>query len=140
MLVFRDSLGAVNGHSYTWEKGEKPTKEVVASIVGRVDKKNKSLSFREDKITSNKGFESNVTICLVQAVLILVAQTLARAEVAIEAEHEPGELQRAAASRQLEEVLAGSRLPAGGAATPRPSVACEIDVVAPPDALNSAAT
>jgi hypothetical protein len=65
-LVFTDSGGYIRGHSYTWlyEKSE-----VKATITGFIDKKNKTLSFKENNILYNKGFQSNTTICLINAVL-----------------------------------------------------------------------
>jgi hypothetical protein len=65
-LVFTDSLGHIKGHSYTWlyEKSE-----VKATITGYIDRHKKTLSFKENNIVYNKGFQSNTTICLINAVL-----------------------------------------------------------------------
>ena len=65
-LVFKDSLGYIKGHSYTWlyEKSE-----VKAAITGYIDRINKTLSFKETDIIYNKGFQSNTTICLINALL-----------------------------------------------------------------------
>ncbi len=65
-LIFTDSADYIKGYSYTWlyEKSE-----VQASILGYIDKKNRTLSFRETSIVYNHGFQSNTTICLINAVL-----------------------------------------------------------------------
>jgi hypothetical protein len=65
-LIFTDSLGYIKGHSYTWlyEKSE-----VQAAITGYIDKKNKTFSFKENIILYNRGFQSNTTICLINALL-----------------------------------------------------------------------
>lgn len=65
-LVFTDSSGHINGYAYTWLYEQK---EVKAAITGFIDKKNKTLSFKETHIIYNHGFESNTTICLISAVL-----------------------------------------------------------------------
>jgi len=65
-LVFEDSLGVLKGHSYTYLFEDK---EVKAMITGTIDPSNKTLSFKETSIIYNHGFESNTTICLINAVL-----------------------------------------------------------------------
>lgn len=56
----------VSGYSYAIsEKG----KEIKAAISGTLDRENKVLHFREDRIVANEGFESRATICLIDAVL-----------------------------------------------------------------------
>ena len=65
-LEFTDSSGYVYGHSYTWLY---ENKQVKAAISGVLDKKNNTLSFKETKIISNKGFQSGTTICLINAFL-----------------------------------------------------------------------
>jgi hypothetical protein len=65
-LVFRDSSGYISGFAYTWLYEQK---QVKASITGQIDRTNKTLSFKETNIISNTGFESNTTICLIQAQL-----------------------------------------------------------------------
>jgi len=65
-LVFSDSAGFINGYSYTYLHEQK---EVKATITGSLDSRNKTLSFRETNIIYNHGFESNTTICLINAIL-----------------------------------------------------------------------
>lgn len=65
-LVFTDSVGYIKGYSYTYLY---ENKEVKAAITGRLDKSNKTLAFKETDIVYNHGFESNTTICLVNALL-----------------------------------------------------------------------
>jgi hypothetical protein len=65
-LVFTDSSGYIKGFAYTWLYEQK---QVKATITGRIDRANKVLSFKETSIVSNSGFESNTTICLIQAEL-----------------------------------------------------------------------
>lgn len=65
-IAFRDSSGFLTGYSYTWLEEKKLVK---ASITGKIDRTNKTLSFRETEIVSNTGFQSNVTICLIDASL-----------------------------------------------------------------------
>lgn len=65
-LVFQDSAGNISGHSYTYlHEG----KEVKATIAGRINKLDKTLSFQEKEILYNNGFESGTTICLINATL-----------------------------------------------------------------------
>src|ERR1043165_4680244 len=65
-MDFKDSAGHIKGYAYTWlQKG----KEVKASIKGEINRKAHTVSFYEDEIIYNKGFASNVTICLVKATL-----------------------------------------------------------------------
>ena len=65
-LEFKDSAGFINGYSYTymWEKNE-----IKATIAGTIDRDKKTIAFRETGIVYNHGFESNTTICLLDAVL-----------------------------------------------------------------------
>jgi len=65
-LVFNDSAGFIKGYSYTYLY---ETKEVKAAITGFIDKTNRTLSFHETEIVYNHGFESNTTICLINATL-----------------------------------------------------------------------
>lgn len=65
-LEISDSAGNIKGHSLTYlTEG----KEVKAWITGTVDRKNKTLSFRETSIVHNNGFESSAILCLVDAFL-----------------------------------------------------------------------
>ena len=65
-LVFTDTGDILKGYSLTYDDENKDTK---ALIEGRIDRKAKMLSFRETEITYNHGFESHVTICLIDATL-----------------------------------------------------------------------
>lgn len=65
-LIFTDSSGYLRGYSYTYLY---ENKEVKASISGFIDRENKTLSFKENNIIYNHGFESSTTICLINAVL-----------------------------------------------------------------------
>lgn len=65
-LVFSDSMGNIKGYSLTYLTESKDTK---AWITGRIDRKNKTFSFRETSIVYNNGFESNAIMCLVDAQL-----------------------------------------------------------------------
>ncbi|PZF73001.1 hypothetical protein [Taibaiella soli] len=65
-LVFTDTGEILKGYSLTYDDENKDTK---ALIEGRIDRKARMLSFHETEITYNHGFESNVTICLVDATL-----------------------------------------------------------------------
>jgi len=65
-LVFTDSADYIKGYSYTYLY---ENKEVKAAITGKLDKANKTLAFKETDIIYNHGFESNTTICLVNALL-----------------------------------------------------------------------
>lgn len=68
-LVFSDSAGNIKGYSLTYLT---ETKDAKAWITGRIDRKNKTLSFRETSIVYNNGFESNAIMCLVDAQLSYV--------------------------------------------------------------------
>ena len=65
-LEFVDSAGTISGHSYTWLY---ENSEVKTAITGTIDRQRQTLSFRETSIIHNKGFKSNVTICLINATL-----------------------------------------------------------------------
>jgi len=65
-LVFTDTNDILKGYSLTYDDENKDTK---ALIEGRIDRKAKMLSFHETEITYNHGFETKVTICLVDATL-----------------------------------------------------------------------
>ncbi len=65
-LVFTDSLGYIKGHSYTWLY---QNAEVKAAISGYIDRGAKTITFREDSIIYNRGFQSNATICLINSTL-----------------------------------------------------------------------
>jgi hypothetical protein len=65
-LDFIDSGGYIKGYSYTYLF---ENKEVKAAITGKLDKTNKTLAFKETSIIYNHGFESNTTICLINALL-----------------------------------------------------------------------
>lgn len=65
-LVFTDTNDILKGYSLTYDEENKDTK---ALIEGRIDRKARMLSFRETEITYNHGFETKVTICLVDATL-----------------------------------------------------------------------
>lgn len=65
-LSFTDSFGYIKGYAYTWLD---ENKDVKAKVTGFIDKKNKTLSFKETEIVYNHGFESNTTICLINATL-----------------------------------------------------------------------
>jgi hypothetical protein len=66
-IAFTDSLGVIDGYSLTYKDID--TKETKAWIQGSIDRKNKTLTFKETGIAYNHGFETNVVICLVDAVL-----------------------------------------------------------------------
>lgn len=61
-----DSAGYLKGYALTYESRGKDTR---ATIIGRLDRKNKTLYFRETEIAYNKGFSSNATLCLIEATL-----------------------------------------------------------------------
>ena len=65
-LVFTDSSGFLKGYSYTYLY---ENKEVKTAITGFIDRDKRTLSFKETNIIYNHGFESNTTICLINAVL-----------------------------------------------------------------------
>lgn len=65
-LVFSDSAGNIKGYSLTYLS---ENKDIKAWITGRIDRKNKTLSFHETSIVYNNGFVSNAIICLVDAQL-----------------------------------------------------------------------
>ena len=65
-LVFTDSLGYIKGHSYTWLY---QNAEVKAAISGYIDRGAQTITFREDSIIYNRGFQSNATICLINSTL-----------------------------------------------------------------------
>ena len=66
ILDFTDSSGYISGHSLTYLY---ETKEVKAAIEGQIDRDNRTLRFRETSILYNNGFESDQTICLINALL-----------------------------------------------------------------------
>lgn len=65
-LEFKDSSGFISGYSYTymWEKNE-----IKATIAGFIDRDKKTIAFRETGIVYNHGFQSNITICLLDVLL-----------------------------------------------------------------------
>lgn len=65
-LVFKDSLGAIHGYSYTWQDEKK---QVKTAITGIFNKAERTLIFQETNIVANTGFESRATICLIKASL-----------------------------------------------------------------------
>lgn len=65
-MVFTDSFGYIKGYALTYEQENKDTR---ALITGGIDRVNRTLSFRETSIVYNNGFYSNVTICLIEALL-----------------------------------------------------------------------
>lgn len=66
-LDLKDSAGNIlSGYAYTYTK---EANDVKAYVVGIVDRTNKTLSIKETEIIHNNYFESNATICLVEAVL-----------------------------------------------------------------------
>jgi hypothetical protein len=71
-LVFTDSADIVNGYSLTYLHEGKETK---ALITGTVDKAARTFHFRETEIVYNHGFESQGTMCLINAKLNYVHKT-----------------------------------------------------------------
>lgn len=65
-LVFSDSAGYIDGYATTYLQKEKDTR---ASITGKIDRNNKTLSFVETGIVYNNGFRSNAIICLIKSTL-----------------------------------------------------------------------
>ncbi len=66
VLEFKDSLGYISGYSYTYQQEKK---DVKAAITGVLDRVNQTLSFQENQLIYNHGFESYATICLIKAIL-----------------------------------------------------------------------
>ena len=65
-LIFKDSAGVINGYSLIYANDKQ---DVKTTISGHIDRALKSLQFSENEIEYNHGFQSNVTLCLVQAIL-----------------------------------------------------------------------
>ena len=65
-LIFKDSVGFLKGYSVIYANDKQDVKTI---IEGRIDRANKTVQFSETLIEYNHGFESKVTLCLVQATL-----------------------------------------------------------------------
>jgi hypothetical protein len=64
-LVFTDSNGVIKGYSLTYNEPD----ETKALVLGRLDRRNRTLTFKETQIVYSHGFHTDAFMCLINATL-----------------------------------------------------------------------